>query len=415
MRVLWFTNTPSLASNYLNLKSTGGGWIESLEAELTKDPSIQLGICFNVHNSHDKKFVLNKTSYFPVNIKLPKNRFIKVIARWKHSIQHENNIQAYLKIIEEFKPDIINIFGTESSFGLIISKTTVPCIIHIQGNLNIYNHKFYSGLSVNEVLRYSKKSQLLLGYGFYHDYYINKKAATREREIFHECKYFMGRTNWDNRISSVFSPNSKYFHCEEIMRPAFYLHQWKAQQRQNEYIILSTIRKNIYKGLETIYESCKIIKEENSKFKITWKIAGIGEKDEISYILKKKYKFKENEIHLLGTLQENDLIQEMLNADLFLHPSHIDNSPNSLCEAMLIGMPIIATFAGGIPSILGDKKEGLLFQDGDPYSLAGAIIELIENRDFTNNLAINARQRALNRHDPGKIKNNLLQIYSSII
>lgn len=36
MRVLWFTNTPSLGANYLNLKIIGGGWIESLEVELTK-------------------------------------------------------------------------------------------------------------------------------------------------------------------------------------------------------------------------------------------------------------------------------------------------------------------------------------------------------------------------------------------
>jgi glycosyltransferase involved in cell wall biosynthesis len=82
---------------------------------------------------------------------------------------------------------------------------------------------------------------------------------------------------------------------------------------------------------------------------------------------------------------------------------------------MLLGMPIIATYAGGIPSILGNKNEGLLFQDGDPYSLAGAIIELIEDVDYANDLAKNARQRALQRHDPEKIVNDLLQIYSSII
>ena len=415
MRVLWFTNTPSLASNYLNLKVTGGGWIGSLEAEITKIPSIDLGICFNLKDSSVQNFVVNNTSYFPVNIISPKNKFKIFADRWKHSIQNENNIQPYLRIIEEFKPDIIHIFGTESPFGLIISKTAVPCIIHLQGNLNIIILKYFSGLSQLETIRYTKKMSLLRGHGFPHEYYNNKKAAVREREILHMCKYFMGRTDWDRRITNVFSQNSKYFHCDEIMRPAFYLHEWKTQNRLDEFIIMSTIRKNLYKGLETIYESNKILKEENSKFKITWKIAGIGENDEITDFIKKKYKFKENNIHLLGTLQENDLIQEMLTADLFVHPSHIDNSPNSLCEAMLLGMPIIATYAGGIPSILGNKNEGLLFQDGDPYSLSGAIIELIEDVDYANDLAKNARQRALQRHDPEKIVNDLLQIYSSII
>ena len=417
MRVLWFTNTPSMASNYLNLKVSGGSWIRSLEAEITKIPSIQLGICFNFNDSSVKKFVVNNTSYFPVNIKSPKNKFKKFASRWKHSIQNENNIQDYLRIIEEFKPDIINIFGTENSFGLIISKTTVPCIIHIQGNLNICTLKYFSGLSQLDIIKYTKKWPLLRGYGFPHQYYRNKKAAVREREIFHNCKYFMGRTDWDRRISNVFSQNSKYFHCEEVMRPEFYLHEWKTQYRQDKYIILSVFRGNIYKGLETIFECNRIIKERTLKYKITWKIAGLEPNDEISYITQKKFnsKFNENGIHLLGILEEKDLIQEMLNADLFVHPSHIDNSPNTICEAMLVGMPIISTYAGGIPTILRNNCDSLLVQDGDPYSLSGAIFELMDNRDYAIELSNKARQRALRRHNPERIVNELINIYSSII
>ena len=76
---------------------------------------------------------------------------------------------------------------------------------------------------------------------------------------------------------------------------------------------------------------------------------------------------------------------------------------------------MIATFAGGIPSIIEDKKDGLLVQDGDPYALTGAILELKENRNYANELGINARARAIIRHNPERIINDLLNIYSSII
>src|SRR6185312_12951483 len=164
-------------------------------------------------------------------------------------------------------------------------------------------------------------------------------------------------------------------------------------------------RNNIYKGLETILECKKILDKINSKCKILWKIAGISESDEIPYLVERKYKtsFKENDIYLSGPLQVKELLNELLKANVFIHPSHIDNSPNSVCEAMLLGMPVIATFAGGIPSIMENKKEGLLVQDGDPYALAGAIMELQENSSYANELGMNARAKARVRHNPQRI------------
>ncbi len=416
MRVLWFTNTPSLSADYLKNKSIGGGWIDSLESELSNVPSVQLGISFNLDRKLDP-FTLNTTKYYPIHNTAPTGKIKKLVSRWKKPIQNETNIQPYLTVIEEFRPDIIHIFGTEGVFGLIISKTNVPSVIHIQGNLIFCDHKWYSGLTAFEILRYSKKWPLLKGFGIYHKYYINKKEADRERRIFQQCKFFMGRTDWDRRVSSVLSPDSRYFHCDEMIRPGFYSIQWSPKKDKTCYTIITTLRNNVYKGLETIFECKRILNEINSRLEIFWKIAGINSSDEITYLLEKKYKstFNENEIQLLGPLQEGELIDEMLEADAFVHPSHIDNSPNSLCEAMLLGMPVIATCAGGIPSIVENKKEGLLVQDGDPYALAGAIMELKQNRNFADQLRTNAREKALKRHDPTKIVSDVISIYSSII
>jgi glycosyltransferase involved in cell wall biosynthesis len=82
---------------------------------------------------------------------------------------------------------------------------------------------------------------------------------------------------------------------------------------------------------------------------------------------------------------------------------------------MLLGMPIIATFSGGIPSIITDKKECLLVQDGDPFALAGAILELIKDQDYAQRLGDNARERALVRHNPNRIVNELLGTYKTLI
>ena len=93
----------------------------------------------------------------------------------------------------------------------------------------------------------------------------------------------------------------------------------------------------------------------------------------------------------------------------------IENSPNNLCEAMILGMPCIATYAGGTGSLLRDKEDGILVQDGDPWSMAGAILELWENSETSSRLGGNARIRALKRHDPLQVVTDLVSIYNNIL
>jgi glycosyltransferase involved in cell wall biosynthesis len=413
MRVLWLSNIQTVNTN----KGIGCTWIGSLEAELSKKKDIQLGISFSSNETNASEFDIGNTRYYPIRNEIHKSKFKRLYYRLTHKIRNGNNIKLYLDVIQNFKPDLIHIFGTEYEYGLIISKTTIPCIIHIQGNLTIIRLKWFNGFSPSDVIKYSKFWLLLKGYGLYHEYFYFKKAVSRENKIYQLCNYFMGRTDWDRRVTSVLSPNSKYFHCDEIMRSGFYLNQWSQQLALSNYIIFSTFKNSIYKGLETIFECKRILNQRFPEFKITWKVAGINEDDEIPYLVKRKYKekFIDYDIQLLGPLQEDELIKELLKADLFVHSSHIENSPNSVCEAMLLGMPVISTYAGGTPSILADKKEGLLVQDGDPYALGGAIIELYRNRELSKSLGENARIKALSRNDPQKIVDDVLNIYLSVL
>ena len=95
--------------------------------------------------------------------------------------------------------------------------------------------------------------------------------------------------------------------------------------------------------------------------------------------------------------------------------SHIENSPNSVCEAMLVGVPTIASFAGGTSSIIKDGEEGILVQDGDPYVLAGSIVHLVQNPDLAMFYSNNAKCRALQRHNPENVYKELLSGYTSIL
>lgn len=413
MKVLWFTNTPSLAAKHINRVNIGGGWIESLEWHFGKSIGNELGIAFHYGYKNLDKRIINDTTYYLIPDL--RNKYKRFIQKYRHVITQKTDVEFYLKVVEDFKPDIILIFGTENGFGLITPHLSIPVIIWIQGNLTVYHYKWFNNTTLTKVLVNSKIKDLILNSGLYHQYFVFKRAALREQLILAKTRYVIGRTDWDKRISSTLAPNSKYFHVDEVLRSEFYNIQWN-YRKKSAITLISIMQGNIYKGIEVIFKTLKIL----SRFpdlNLSYRIIGISEDDEIVSLYKKNsgyYTIKER-IVFKGRLDEESLIHELLDSDIYIHPSHIENSSNSICEAMIIGMPVIATFAGGTGSLIDDNKDGVLIQDGDPYALAGAIYELANNLKYAIQLGQNARKRALERHDPDRILKQLLDCFKNVL
>lgn len=417
MKILWFTNTPSLAKETLNQITFGGGWMESLQEKLQIHPGIELGVSFYTQKPAPY-FVQNNTHYFPLKKTEIKNRVFRFIARITHKIENENiELKKYLEVIEKFKPDIIQVFGTERPFGLIAERTNIPVIIWIQGNLNSCNLKWFAGLTQNQVRKNSSFKNKIKGFGLYHTFPLMQKMITREKKIFAHSKYFIGRTDFDRRLTRIFAPNAKYFHCEEMLRSHFYNYKFIANRSSfEEFNIISVLNPDIYKGFETIFQTMALLKSNFLKSRIKWQIVGIQGNEEIIRLVEKNLGYKAEDINIeySGKLKSDSLVSKMLKSDLFIHPSHIENSPNSICEAMILGMPIICTYVGGVSSIIENKKEGIIVQDGDHFSLSGAIIEVIEDYQKSVQYGTQARERAIKRHDPDQIIKTLFNIYKEI-
>ena len=119
-------------------------------------------------------------------------------------------------------------------------------------------------------------------------------------------------------------------------------------------------------------------------------------------------------IHYTGVLDAAGMRDAFLNSDVFVMPSTIENSPNALGEAMLLGMPCIAAQVGGIPSMLTSGKEGLLFDPCQPGALAQRVVELLRQPQKAAQLGAAARQRALAAHDPAAIAQAHWVLYQQI-
>lgn len=82
----------------------------------------------------------------------------------------------------------------------------------------------------------------------------------------------------------------------------------------------------------------------------------------------------------LGVLGHATLLEEMRNADIFALPSFGEGFPNSLVEAMALGLPSVATPVGAVPEIIDEGISGYLMPVGDAAMLTRRIAELAVDR-----------------------------------
>jgi glycosyltransferase involved in cell wall biosynthesis len=417
MKVLWFSNTPALGVNYIDKNSVikgTGGWLYSLNKELQN--VVDLSITFH-YPYKISDFTFENTKYYPIytgNIIIEnlKRRFFK-------NIYNTDFLNQYLKIIKKINPDIIHIHGTENSFLCLLGKTEIPIVISIQGNLNVISHKFnvgFNGKYLNcKIGKITLKSLFFGRDSFFNSYQNMKKMAKIETNYFKLADYVIGRTDWDNRISRIFAPKSKYFFGSELLRDRFYLEQWKNDYKGGKIVLFSTNGDNYYKGFETICYTLKLLYELDMN--VEWRVAGVSESSLINIITKKELKdnYPKEGLILLGKLDVDELINNLKGAHIYIMASHIENSPNNLCEAMFLGMPCIATFAGGTGSLLNDGEEGILIQDGDPWAMAGAVVELMNDLKKALTFGKNARKRALLRHDKEIVSEQYVLVYRNIL
>lgn len=120
-------------------------------------------------------------------------------------------------------------------------------------------------------------------------------------------------------------------------------------------------------------------------------------------------------VTFLGPVTESEIVNELLHAHVYVLSSYIENSCNSLIEAELVGVPCVAPYVGGIPSLISDQKTGLFFQKGDSAVLAMNIRRIFADDALASQLSENARRYALERFGRNGVINGIVSAYRDIL
>lgn len=419
MKVLWFSLSPCNSIKRNNSTHVKQGWMISLENEIKKCKNIQLEVAFFTEKA-EVSFDFEGVRYYPMSkyILNQSSGINRIIERnISHKKKDKKAIEIMLEVVKLSNPDIIHIHGTEECFGLIQDVIKdIPIVFSIQGLISPYKEKYFSGISYSDAKKYESFIDKVKQADVINNYKSFLYRSARENHYLSKARYIFGRTFWDRDCTLALNPKRKYYVVNEILRPEFYAKQWKGFISDNKLKIVTTISGGIYKGFETILKTAIILKQY-SHIDFEWHIAGYTSRTKWVHISEKitNIRSEDNNIVFHGKIDADELSDLLCDSDIYVHVSHIENSPNSVCEAMMLGLPIIASYSGGTSSLLEHEKDGILYQDGDPYVLAGAIVELFQDKNKAIKYGFSARKNALYRHDKSRIINDLINRYDSII
>ncbi|TDT44754.1 glycosyltransferase involved in cell wall biosynthesis [Maribacter spongiicola] len=418
MKILWISNMifPDLAKAIGQTVPIGGGWMYGLAKDIIES-GVQLSVATVRPNINDYHGKINGITYH-----LLKGE--KSILYFDKSLENK-----WKELITKVKPDLIHIHGTEYAHGLALVKSCpdIPYVISIQGMISVYA-KYYAGQIplINILKNLTLRDVLRMNSIWHAERKFEKRGRKIEVPYLKLCNNFIGRTQWDHDHVITINPKANYHFCNESLRDHFYKSEkWNLKNASKYTIFLSQALYPI-KGLHKVLEALKIVKStfptvqlriagmeitKSDTFYDKLKMDGYGK-----YIKRKikKYGLSDN-VTFTGPLDEEAMAQEYLKCNLFICPSSIENSPNSLGEAQLLGVPCIASYVGGIPNMIIHGETGLLYRFEEVEMLAQSIKLIFKDDKLAHILSENSIITASKRHDRKVNCNRNINIYKNII
>lgn len=422
IKVLWISNVPPIPTRQ-SIGYSGGGWLAGAFESIKDNETLELYMAFPVcreqrclegENGKIKYFGF----YVPVLLKIIK---IKPLQR----IYLKRRLSA---IINKINPDILHIFGTESIHSLVAIECFAKpenTIIHIQGLVSIIAKHCLSGFPF--LARHALVFSSIVHSTLYGQFKRFRKAGRDEVAAIKQVSYVMGRTDWDKACTRAVNASIEYVHCGETLRNTFYEKgsRWEYEKCIKHSIYFSQSSSQV-KGLHLVLPVLPELIEQYSDVHLY--IGGdspIGEnnlngklrRSPLGWYLKhqiKKYKLW-NYITFLGVQNEQQVVQNLKNAHVFLSASLIENSPNSVGEALVVGTPVVSSDVGGVKDFIKHGENGYIYPVDEPYMIPYYIGKIFDDTKLAERFSTAGRKIGREKYSGEENGEIIISTYKKMI
>lgn len=416
MKVLWILNIiMPYPAKYFKLNVTPfGGWLNGMLSKVVSDKNLELVVVC----PYDGAGLLKCKDKNIIYYLLPNN---------SRNIYNKKLKKYYEKIYDTFKPDIVHIHGTEFSHGLVFLEnfSNVKSVVSIQGIMNEIANRYLAGIKKTDVILNITMRDIIRRDCLFQSQKRFERRAKFEYKILGLVDAAIGRTKWDREFCQKNFPNLIYYKCNENLRPTFYKGDiWSIRGMKRHTIMFSQITyplkgfHQLLKALAVIvkkYPDCTVYVTGQNILDMTTLKNKIKTSGYAKYLQKliKKYELQ-NHIIPMGFCNEEEVKHLLLKSNVYIQSSAIENSSNSLGEAMILGVPCIVSLVGGTSSMISNN-EGLLYDFFDVDALINNIDKIFSDDELCITLGKNAHKRAIVTHDRDNNYSTLISIYKKVL
>lgn len=414
MRLLWLCNSaPGVVRSHISGKKVSAvNWVDHVLAGL-RSRGLTLRILYR--GTGGSGVIDEGCSYASFGEGLPYSYRPELEATFRQEIRN-------------FAPDVIHSWGVEYDHALAMVNAAEAeglldrTVASIQGLCGFIAEHYADGLP-ESAAKHSTFRDFVRKDNIRQQ---QEKFALRgklEAQTIGKLRHVIGRTSWDHARAKELNPKVAYHFCNETLRQCFYEDRWSYDTCRRHSVFASSCSYPV-KGFHYLLEAMAQVRKTYPDAVITvtggsylggnWK-ARLRRGGYEAYLgkLTKKYHLEEA-VQFLGDLSAEQMKRAFLQANVFVLPSTMENSPNSLGEAMLLGVPAVAADVGGVRDMLKAPEEGRIYLAGDVDALAKHILDLFALEDQAASLGLAAREHALVTHDPEKNLEELLKIYENL-
>lgn len=414
MNILWISNIifPQLCKKMGLPVPFVGGWMESAAVNVLKiNPGLRMGVV-----SFGQTDKLKMIDCLPIKYYLvPSGRSIK----GAYDVAFE---PFFKKINQDFRPDIVHIHGTEYAHSLAWVKACGAdnVVVSIQGLVSVCANYYYGGISINKLVSHVTFRDVVRNDTIFQQKRRMERRGRYEVELLKSVHHVIGRTSWDKSCAWAINDNLVYHFCNETLRQSFYGDIWSIDKCNRHAIFLSQGHYPI-KGFHKMIEALPLVLKKYPDAEVyvagnNFVSSSVLKRNGFSnYVMRllKRHKLS-GKVHFLGPLSETEMKSQYLKSHVFVCPSAIENSPNSVGEAQLLGVPVVASYAGGTMDMVKDGETGFLYRFEETASLAYRICQLFADDKLCMQMSERERSVAHLRHDATVNASTLINIYNNL-
>ena len=290
------------------------------------------------------------------------------------------------RVLRGVKPDLVHAWGSEKGAGLVASRMNYPYLMTIQGLLGWYG----------EVLPLNRTEKFYVR--------VENASLARARHVSTESKFSIA---WLQK-------NHPHLAVHQVEHaPRWLFHQAPRRPRSDVIRLLATGTLGHRKGTDLLLQALAELSPE-----ILFEALLVGAPNPtfvepfLAHLppeLRRRITFKSN-------LPASEIAGELSRATLLLHPTRADTSPNAVKEAVVAGVPVVASAVGGIPDYVIPGENGFLFKSGDKTDFAAMIRAALGHPLFRRGLVTaSSLEKSRDYLSPARMASSFFAAYQAVL